>query len=127
MEEDKNKVRISEHLLFDISKGKFVLNPSTAEEIYREKHLIESYSGCDEWCNHTMCELLDVCSGVSIYNHTIGCFEHEKRLPEWASPDKMLYWLNSKRPRDSFKKAVTMFEFIVNNLPKDVRGTDEEE
>lgn len=47
--------------------------------------MICSYSGTDEWCNHMICELIDLYSGLSPFNHSLGTCKHENELSKYWS------------------------------------------
>lgn len=84
----ENIININKHMYFDTEQGRFYLTSEASEIIYRKKNLICSYSGANEWLHHFTCEMLDFCSGCSIYNYALGTYEHEKRIPEIFKTNK---------------------------------------
>jgi hypothetical protein len=116
---EENKIAISKHCYFDTESGYFYLNNETSEVIYREKGIICSYSGANEWCNHFMCELIDLFSGSSQYNYALGTTIHEKEIPKIWKDNKqsVIDWINKSKAKDWFKAAAKMFDEVIDNLP----------
>ena len=91
----ENIIRINKYLYFDKDCGVFALTNEASEIIYRKKEIICSYSGADEWCNHFVCELIDLYSGCSRYNYALGTIVHETEIPEiWKyNKDSVCDWV----------------------------------
>ena len=77
---EDNKIQVNKYVYFDIEYGKFFLTSEASELIYRERELICSYSGANDWIHHFVCEMLDFCSGSSIYNYALNSYKHEEEL-----------------------------------------------
>jgi hypothetical protein len=88
MNMEDNKIEVNKFVYFDKESGKFCLTSDASELIYRKKGLICSYSGANEWINHFVCEMIDFCSGASIYNYSLGTIAHEKEIPKYFSTNK---------------------------------------
>ena len=112
-------MEINKYLYFDLESGKFSLTDVAANIIYNQKHVICSYSGADEWCNHFVCELLDLYGGSSVYNHAFGNFKHEEEIPRILNQNKdtILAWLDKNMRSREGKTAFSMFEKIIDDLP----------
>ena len=106
-----NTIQISKHICFDTESGRFHLTSNAQEIIYRKKELICSYSGSNEWANHFVCEMIDFCSGSSIYNYALGTTQHEKRIPEILKINKegLIDWIIKSKEKPWGK---VMYEFI---------------
>ena len=85
---EKNKIEINKYMYFSTENGYYYLTSEANELIYRKKHLICSYSGSNEWIHHFTCEMLDFCSGSSIYNYALGTIQHEKGIRELWEENK---------------------------------------
>ena len=112
-------IEINKYLYFDKDSGRFTLTSEAREIIYRQKHVICSYSGTDEWCNHFVCELIDLYSGSSIYNYAIGCCKHEKEIPEIFATNRegLCEWIEKIIKKEWGKKLFDMFVAIIDDLP----------
>jgi hypothetical protein len=84
----ENQILVNKYVYFDTENGYFYLTSEASELIYRKKGLICSYSGANEWINHFVCEMIDFCSGSSIYNYALGTIHHEKEIPEIFKTNK---------------------------------------
>ena len=80
--EENMKIEINKHMYFDKEMCTFYLTHEASNIIYREKNIICSYSGSDEWIHHFTCEMLDLYSGSSIYNYALGTYKHKERFNE---------------------------------------------
>lgn len=115
----EDKISINKYLYFDGERGRFALTDEAAEIIYRQKQIICSYSGADEWCNHFVCELIDLYCGCSIYNYAIGTTEHETAIPKLFNMDKevVFNWIKKSMEKEWGKRAFSMFEKVIDDLP----------
>ncbi len=117
---ETNEIKINKHLYFDTDSGRFFLTQEASHVIYREKGLICSYSGANEWAHHFVCEMLDFCSGASIYNYAIGTVSHEKEIPKIFKENKeaVLTFVNRTIEEPWGKKMYEMIEMIIDeSLP----------
>ena len=114
---EDNKITINKYVYFDTEYGRFFLTSEAQEIIYRKKGLICSYSGSNEWCHHFVCEMIDFCSGSSIYNYALGTMKHETELPEIYKTNKegVIDWLNRINKKDWFIKMNSFIENIIEN------------
>ena len=94
---EDNQIQVNKYVFFDIECGRFCLTLEASELIYRERELICSYSGANDWVHHFTCEMLDFCSGSSIYNYALGTYKHEEELLR-------LYKINNKEVVIDFVK-----------------------
>lgn len=113
---DKNTIEINKHMYFDTTYGRFYLTNEASEIIYRKKNLICSYSGANEWLHHFTCEMLDFCSGGSIYNYALGTCKHEKELPELFKTNKegIIEWIKGTTEKPWGKKMYELIERIID-------------
>ena len=103
----------------EYSAGRFCLTEEAQEIIYRQKEIICSYSGANEWCNHMFCQFIDVFSGASIYNYSLGTVNHEKEIPKIWKENKqsVIEWLLKAQSKEWFIKCCESFDFMFENLP----------
>jgi len=119
-----DKIKIGKYVHYSIGDGLFCLEGSALEEIYRNKEIICSYSGANEWCNHFFCQMIDLFSGSSPYNYALGTCDHEKEIPMILANNKdkdahpIVDWITKQENKDWWKKMVDSFEFLFDNLPK---------
>lgn len=85
---EKDNIRVNKYVYFDVEYGRFYLTSEALNIIYRQKELICSYSGSNEWIHHFTCEMIDFCSGASIYNYALGTVKHETEIPKIFSSNK---------------------------------------
>ena len=115
-----NIINISKYVDFDKENGLFYLTNEASEIIYREKSIICSYSGSNEWCHHFVCELIDLYCGCSKYNYSLGTTEHEKRIPELIKEGyvkEVEQFINRMKIEEWGIKAFNMFDNIIDDLP----------
>lgn len=115
----EDKISINKYLYFDKSFGRFALTGEAFKIIYNQKQIICSYSGADEWCNHFVCELIDLYSGSSVYNYALGTIKHETEIPEIFKQhkDAVFRWVEKSMKEEWGIKAFSMFEKIIDDLP----------
>jgi hypothetical protein len=100
-------------MYFDTESGRFFLTSETLEIVYRQKNLICSYSGANEWIHHFVCEMLDFCSGSSIYNYALGTIKHEEEISKIFKINKeaVIEFIN-KTIEESW--SIKMYKLIEN-------------
>jgi len=82
------EIQCNKYVYFNTEYGRFYLTSEAQNIIYRQKNLICSYSGSNEWIHHFVCEMLDFYTGDSIYNYALGTVDYEKRIPEVHKTNK---------------------------------------
>jgi len=112
-------IKLSKYVYFDDTTGHFVLSSKAQEIIYREKNIICSYSGSNEWINNFMFELINLFTGSGPYNYAINSINHKNVIPK--------IWIeNPESIVDYFKKSIKepwgiamykTIDFIIDNLP----------
>lgn len=114
----ENIIGINKYLYFDKKRGKFCLTSEAQDIIYRQKWVICNYSGADEWCNHFVCELIDLYSGLSKYNYGVGTIVHEKEISNIWEQNKMSVcdWVKKTKDKAWGKRAFDMFVKIIDDL-----------
>jgi hypothetical protein len=113
------KIQISKHVYYNTENHWFCLTPEAQEIIYREKHIICSYSGSNEWCNHFVCQMVDLYSGASIYNYALGTTDHEKEIPELVKEGYAENVINfiKRIPIEEWGKAMgNAVDYVIDNL-----------
>ena len=118
--DDKN-IYINDYLSFNPVNGYFELSYAAQEIVYRQKQVICSYSGCVEWGHNFLCELLDLYSGNSKYNYSLGTIEYKKGIAreyERGHKEEVTRWIIKHKDDEWFSKAATMLVNIINDLPK---------
>ena len=114
-------IYINDYISFDTENGWFILSREAQEILYRQKHLICSYSGCVEWGYNFFCELLDLYSGGSQYNFALGTVIHKYELEEAYKAGhvkEVIDWVNRKKEQEWFKKAADMLVKIIDDVPE---------
>lgn len=115
-----SEININKHMYFDTESGRFYLTSEALGIIYRQKNLICSYSGANEWIHHFTCEMLDFCSGSSIYNYALGTIKHEERMPEIFAINKesVIDFINRSLQESWSKKMYKLIENIIDEVEK---------
>lgn len=100
------------------SNGKFYLNEKISELLYRKTELICSYSGSNEWCNHMICELIDLYSGSSPFNYALNSCKHEEMIPKyWTSHSiEVVKWFEHSSKQEWYRIAVSTFNNIIESI-----------
>jgi len=108
---EENTIKINKYMYFNTENGYYYLTSEASELVYRKKNLICSYSGSNEWIHHFTCEMLDFCSGLSIYNYALGTVQHEKRIKElWKENKDIVINFVKRTIEESWSKK--MYQFI---------------
>ena len=115
---NEKRIAVSKYVYFSEEFGRFLLTYDAQQKIYREKELICSYSGSNDWCNHFVCEMIDLCSGSSIYNYALGTFAHEKEIPEiWRdNKESVITWVNKSMELAWGKKMYELIDRIIDEV-----------
>lgn len=113
---DENVIELNDYLYFDKSAKKFIATDKTAHILYREKDIICSYSGVDEWTHFFMCELINLYSGCSVYNHSLFDIDYAESLEIFPTED-VERWIERVKKEEWFIKAIDMFSKIIEDIP----------
>jgi hypothetical protein len=111
-----NQIQVSKHVYFDTECGRYFLTSDALEIVYRKKGLICSYSGASEWIQHFMCEMLDFCSGCSVYNYALGTMKHEEQFPKVFNENKeaVIRFINESLEKPWSKKMYELVDKIID-------------
>lgn len=98
--------------------GSFKLNAEGIKILHDESKLITSYSGVNYWCNHFICELLDLYSGTSEYNYSLGTIQHQKEIAQgWNNnKDSIIQWFYTNSDKTWFILAEKSFDSFMINI-----------
>lgn len=112
----KKEILIGKYVIFN--DGLFLPNEKVSELLYTNTKLICSYSGVTEWCNHVICELIDIYSGTSIYNYAFNCYKHEEKIKnDWnRTPELVIDWIFNILEKEWFKLVISSFENIIESI-----------
>jgi hypothetical protein len=112
---DENNIVINKYVCFSKENGTFFLTSQATEMIYRQKGLICSYSGSHEWIHHFVCEMIDFCSGASIYNYALGTVKHETEIPKIFKENKeaVIRFIEKTLEKPWGKKMYELIERII--------------
>lgn len=115
---NENIIAINKYLYFDKDSSRFCLTNEASHIIYREKNIICSYSGANEWCNHFVCELIDLYTGASKFNYALGTTEHEKAIPKLKKDGVDVdRWIEESFESEEWAKHLSaMFVNIIDDL-----------
>lgn len=114
-----NVIEINEYMYFETECGRFFLTSEAQEIIYRQKGIICSYSGSNEWLHHFTCEMLDLYTGASKYNYALGTTVHEKELPDIYKQNKdgVIEWIKGSLDKEWGKRMYATIKYIIDDLP----------
>lgn len=119
MEDIVNIIEINIYMYFDKNCGVFCLTSEASEIIYRQKEIICSYSGADEWINFFTLEMMNLYTGSSPYNHAIGTCDHHEAFPRIFKENKkgLCDWVEKSLTEEWGKRMYKMIENIIDDLP----------
>ena len=102
----------------NFENGFFKLNDKGTKIIHDKSELICSYSGADQWCHHFICELLDLYSGSSEFNCSLGTYKHQKELPQcWnENAQYVIKWFDKHSDRLWYKLAEKSFNNVMETI-----------
>jgi hypothetical protein len=113
------KIQISKYVFYDTDCHRFYLTSEAQNIIYRVKNVICSYSGSNDWCNHFVCQMVDLYSGASIYNYALGTTDHEKEIPSLIKDgyaDNVIRFIK-RIPTEEWGMAMgKSIDFVIDNL-----------
>lgn len=104
-------------------EGSFRLK-SEGSAILLNSNLITSVSGADEWAHHHICELIDLYSGQSEFNHCFDSIHTQLDLGHYwyKHPDAVVRWFSKVQNKQWYKLAEESFDsllrLIANNSDK---------
>ena len=116
-------IEINSYLSFDPEYGRFKLTNEASEILYRKKQVICSYSGCDDWCHNFFCELIDLYSGSSQYNYSLGSVVHKVQIDKMYAAghkEEVINWIKRHKDDRWFVKAATMLANIIEDVPENI-------
>jgi len=116
---ENQEIKINDYMYFDTEYGYFRLTNEALEIIYRKKGIICSYSGANEWIHHFTCEMIDLYSGSSKYNYSLGTTVHETELPKIfiANKDAVISWVEKSLEKEWGQHLYTMIKNIIDDVP----------
>lgn len=119
MKNNSDVIEINKYMYFNKKIGRFALTREATEIIYRQKEIICSYSGADEWVNFFTLEMMNLYTGLSPYNHTLGNCDYHKDFPQVFKEDKekLFGWVEASLTKEWGKKMYAMIENIIDDLP----------
>ena len=116
---ENNIISINKYMYFDKDYGVFQLTPEASEIIYRQKEIICSYSGADEWINDFTLEMMNFYTGSSPYNHALGDCDHHEAIPRLfkENPSGVCDWVGKSLDKEWGKRMYKMIENIIDDVP----------
>ncbi len=114
-----NIISINKYLYFDKDCGRFCLTSEAAEIIYRQKEIICSYSGANEWINHFVLEMMNFYTGSSPFNYALGTINHHTAFPRIFEKDKdvLCEWVEKSLTKEWGIHMYKMIENIIDDVP----------
>lgn len=114
----KNIIEINKYMYFDENCGLFRLTSEASEIIYRQKEVIRSYSGADEWINFFTLEMMNLYTGASPYNYTIDSCDHHEAFPRIfkETKDGLCAWVEKSLTETWGQRMYKMIESIIDDL-----------
>ncbi len=115
----ENIIEINKYIYFDKSDGRFHLTSEASEIIYRQKHIICSYSGADEWINSFTLEMMNVYTGSSPYNYSLETCDHREAMPQLfkENKEKVCGWVEKSKETEWGKHMYRMIMNIIDDIP----------
>ena len=115
----ENIVEINKYMYFDKNLGKFCLTSEAEEIIYKEKQIICSYSGANEWLNFFTLEMMNLYTGSSPYNYALNACDHHEAFPRIFAENKeyLNKWVEKSLTEEWGMKMYQMIENIIDDLP----------
>ena len=102
-DEKENKiVELNDYVYFDATLKKFMATDKTAHILYREKDIICSHSGIDEWTHFFICELINLYSGHSVYNHSLSDIDYAESFEIYPT-EAVERWIERVKRRMVYK------------------------
>ena len=116
---EENIISINKYVYFSKEYGCFLLTQDASNIIYRQKEIICSYSGADEWINFFVLEMMNFYSGSSPYNHALGTCDFHEAIPRIfkENPDGVCEWLEKNLKKEWAKHMFKMIENIIDDVP----------
>ena len=118
-EMEENIIGINKYMYFDKSCGRFCLTSEASEIIYRQKEIICSYSGADEWVNSFTLEMINLYTGSSPYNYALGTCDHHEAFPRIfkENPEGLCGWVEKSLTKEWGIHMYKMIENIIDDVP----------
>lgn len=115
----ENIIYINKYMYFDKKDGAFHLTSEASEIIYRQKGIICSYSGADEWIQHFTLEMMNFYTGSSPYNYALGTCNHHEAFPRVfkENPEGLCEWVEKSLNKEWGKHMYKMIENIIDDVP----------
>lgn len=116
---EENIISINKYIYFDKNSCVFCLTSEASEIIYRQKQIICSYSGADEWINFFTLEMINLYTGSSPYNHALGICDHHEAFPRIFKDDpiRLCKWVEESLTKEWGKHMYKMIENIIDDIP----------
>lgn len=120
VESENNIIEINKYLYFDKESGQFALTSEAEELIYRQKEIICSYSGANEWANFFTLEMMNLYTGSSPYNYALGTCDHHEAIPRIfkENKEKVCEWIEKSKEEKWGKHMYHMIETIIDDIPE---------
>lgn len=112
-------IGINKYLYFDKNSGRFCLTSEASEIIYRQKNIICSYSGADEWINSFVLEMMNFYTGSSPYNYSLRTCDHHEAFPRFFRENKkeLCEWVEKSLNKEWGIHMYQMIENIIDDVP----------
>lgn len=89
------------------------------EILYKQKSIICSYSGANEWLHDFTLELMNLYTGSSPYNHSLCDCNHHYNFPAAfeKNPESVCVWVRETLDKEWAKHMYKMIENIIDDVP----------
>ena len=117
--ENKDRITINKYMYFDKINGVFRLTSEASNIIYRQKEIICSYAGADEWINFFTLEMTNLYTGASPYNYALDTCDHHEAFPRLFKQNKdfLFKWVENSITTEWGTRMYKMIENIIDDLP----------
>lgn len=116
----QEEIVLSKYVSFNCETGRFYLTNEAQNILYRQKELICSYSGCNDWIDHFVHEMMNLYSGSSPYNYALGTCNHHTQFPIlWEDhKEEVINYVKKSKERTWGKAMYDCIDHIIDSVPK---------
>lgn len=116
----EENISLSKYVYFNCDDGRFYLTDEAQEILYRKKELICSYSGCNDWIDQFVHEMMNLYTGSSPYNYALGTCNHHTEFPRlWEEHrSEVTEWVRKSKEKIWGKSMYACIDYIIDTVPE---------
>lgn len=113
------QIQVSKYIYYDCNYGRFYLTTAAQEILYNNKQLICSYSGCNDWIDHFVHEMMNLYTGNSPYNYALGTCNYHIKFPRlWKDhPNEINAYVQKSLETTWGKAMYDCIDHIIDEVP----------